>query len=764
MDRPRIVAGSARILLVEDDESFAALLKAYLRTMALDASSSPVATTTQHSGVPKLDAVGTLAAAKEQLSKRHYDLIIADLNLPDSQGLATLNALREPGGRLILIITGDDDVHTAQAALERGAYDFLPKTQFTPAELKRLVRLAAIQSVTVSSLRNSEIGVRRLLDEQAQHLAYQEKIARFGQTALALRDAGQLIAEAVQIVLEGLKPDAVAYVELAAAGDDIVARAVAGVSEMQMNTAPLQQGTPLHRVLRDGELKVLTWAQPDLPFPWAARAASALIAGVRGERGVRGALCVLERAQGDFGDATARFLDVAASVLSAGLQRIDSEGRLAFLAQFDSLTRLPNRALLADRFNQMIVQAKRRGSVLGVLFIDLDDFKTVNDSLGHAAGDELLVETGRRLQECVRAGDTVARMGGDEYAVILADLAKPEDAAVVGQKINASLAQHVVLRGQEVFVTASIGIASFPADGDNAESLLGAADAAMYRAKQSGRNGYQFFTSEMNQRTRARAQLGSELHRALERAEFALVFQPKYDLASGVPSSAEALLRWKHPERGMVSPAQFIPILEETGLIVDVGEWVLRQACAEIVAWQEAGLRALPIAVNLSARQFRQHDLDSKVVGVARACGVPPDLLELEITESHLMADPDHAVRVMRSMHDCGLRIAIDDFGTGYSSLAYLTRFPLSSLKIDRSFVAGALTDPAAAAIVRAIIEMAHTLGFRVVAEGVETERQVQLLRGLGCEEAQGYYFAKPMPAAQLAALLERSGSPAIAR
>ena len=406
----------------------------------------------------------------------------------------------------------------------------------------------------------------------------------------------------------------------------------------------------------------------------------------------------------------------------------------------------------------MIVQARRREKPLGVLFIDLDDFKLVNDSLGHAGGDELLKETARRLQGSVRAGDTVARISGDEFAVILGDLARPDDAALVAQKIIDRLAAPVQARGQEVFVTASIGIAAFPTDGDDAETLLGAADAAMYRAKQAGRNAYQFFTAEINQRTRARAQLGSELRHALERGEFALAYQPKFDLRSGRPCAVEALLRWRHPERGLVPPVEFIPVLEETGLIVQVGEWVLRRACEDIKAWQAAGLPPMQVAVNLSARQFRQQDLDVRIRELISAAGVAAELIQLEITESQLMQDPDHAKRVIQTLSDSGIGVAIDDFGTGYSSLSYLTRFPVAALKIDRSFVADVLSDRAAAAIVRTIIDMAHTLGFIVIAEGVETEAQALLLSGLGCEQAQGYYFARPMPEVELRTLISSFG------
>jgi diguanylate cyclase (GGDEF)-like protein len=375
----------------------------------------------------------------------------------------------------------------------------------------------------------------------------------------------------------------------------------------------------------------------------------------------------------------------------------------------------------------------------------------VNDTLGHAGGDALLKEVAVRLQSTVRTGDTVARISGDEFAIVLADLARPEDAALIAQKVLDRLAGAVEVHGHEVFITASVGIAAVPADGVDAETLLGAADAAMYRAKQSGRNAYQFFTADINQRSRQRAQLGSELRRALERDEFMLVYQPKFHLAERRASGAEALLRWKHPERGIVSPAEFIPVLEETGLIVQVGEWVMRRACEDLKRWQTAGLTVGPISVNLSARQFRQQDLDVRIKELVAGAAVSPALLELEITESHLMQDPDHAIRVMRALADAGLRIAIDDFGTGYSSLAYLTRFPLSSLKIDRSFVKDMASDKADATIVRTIIEMAHTLGFTVVAEGVETEEQAAFLRALRCEHAQGYLFARPMPAHEVA-------------
>ena len=431
-----------------------------------------------------------------------------------------------------------------------------------------------------------------------------------------------------------------------------------------------------------------------------------------------------------------------------------SERRLAQLAQFDTLTRLPNRLLLHDRLAQSLTQARRHDREVGVLFVDLDRFKLVNDSLGHYAGDLLIAEVARRLMRCVRPGDTVGRISGDEFAVVLADLAHADDAALVAQKILDALAQPYHLAGSEVFATASIGISTFPGDGDDAEDMLRNADMAMYRAKEASRNAFCFFTAEMNRRSAEKMQLNNDLRHAIERREFVLHYQPKVELASGALTGFEALLRWNHPQRGLVPPGEFVAALEESGLIVQVGEWVLEEACAQIERWQRARLAPVPVSVNLSAKQFRRRDLDEVVSRALAAAGVAPALLELEITESCLMEDPDQAVQLLHRLRDAGVRISVDDFGTGYSSLSYLTRLPLSALKIDRSFVRDAVTNPEAASIVRAVIDMAHNLRFTVVAEGVETEQQVAFLRLHDCDQAQGYHFGRPASAAQNAAWL----------
>jgi diguanylate cyclase (GGDEF)-like protein/PAS domain S-box-containing protein len=433
-----------------------------------------------------------------------------------------------------------------------------------------------------------------------------------------------------------------------------------------------------------------------------------------------------------------------------------AEKRLAQLAQFDPVTGLPNRNLLHERLDHAIAQSRRRGRGAGVLFVDLDRFKLVNDSHGHHVGDELLRQVGRSLKDCVRRDDTVARLSGDEFAVVIADLARPEDAAIVAQKIIDSFAVPFDLEGRETFITASIGVAAFPQDGSDAETLLQCADVAMYRAKESSRNAFCFYTAEMNARTASRLQLNTDLRRAVERGEFRLHYQPKVNLATGEMIGMEALLRWQHAERGMVQPLEFIPALEDSGLIVEVGDWVVGEACRQLQEWSRAGLQLAPVAVNLSARQFRRRDLDQVIRRMLAGHGIAPELLELEITESSLMEDPKDAIRQLQALREAGLRISVDDFGTGYSSLAYLTRLPLSTLKIDRVFVNAAISEASSAAIVKMVIDMAQRLNFDVVAEGIESDAHVAFLRQHGCGQGQGYHFGKPIPAEAMAPRMRR--------
>jgi diguanylate cyclase (GGDEF)-like protein/PAS domain S-box-containing protein len=433
-------------------------------------------------------------------------------------------------------------------------------------------------------------------------------------------------------------------------------------------------------------------------------------------------------------------------------ERKRSEEQIQFQAYHDALTGLPNRLLLQDRLSQALAYAQRRQGTLAVIFLDLDHFKLINDSLGHAAGDRLLREVGERLHGAVRAEDTVARVGGDEFLLLFPHLTNPRDAARMAEKVLATLADPFAIDDHELYVTASLGVALFPADGADPDVLLRNADAAMYWAKESGRNTFQLCTRELTARAGERLSLERELRRGLERGEFELFYQPQVHLASGRLVGVEALLRWRHPERGLVLPGTFIPVAEECHLIVPLGAWVLDAACRQLRAWRDAGAVDLRLSVNLSGRQLPQQDLMAFVEGTLHAHGLPADRLELEITESVAMQNAEWTQGLLRALRGLGVRLAIDDFGTGQSSLGYLRHFPLSALKIDRSFVEDIGRDPVDEAIVKAVIALAHSVDLTVVAEGVGSEEQLAFLRKAGCDEGQGYLFSKPLPADELQA------------
>jgi diguanylate cyclase (GGDEF)-like protein/PAS domain S-box-containing protein len=428
-----------------------------------------------------------------------------------------------------------------------------------------------------------------------------------------------------------------------------------------------------------------------------------------------------------------------------------AEQRIEELATRDALTQLPNRRLLTDRLSQGILAAQRSGGLVAALFIDLDRFKTINDSLGHAAGDELLRMVADRLQTQMRKGDTLARIGGDEFVVVLEALRVPEDAGAVAQKIITVLSEPYTIAGNTLTTSASVGISVFPGDAPDGLTLVRNADMAMYFAKEHGRRNYQFYSEEMNARAVEKLTMESTLRRAIEREEFELYYHPKFNLADGRLAGVEALVRWNHPELGVVGPGRFIPVTEETGLIVPLGEWVLNQACRQSRDWAQAYQRDIPMAVNLSVGQFNK-GLTRTVRDALASAGLAPAALELEITESVLMKNVDENIDVLRRLSDLGVTIAIDDFGTGYSSLAYLRRFHVDTLKIDQSFVRDVDTNLDDAAIIEAIVALGHSLKLTVVAEGVETAEQRRQLLELKCDQCQGFLFGEPMPAAQFAA------------
>jgi len=434
------------------------------------------------------------------------------------------------------------------------------------------------------------------------------------------------------------------------------------------------------------------------------------------------------------------------------------EARVNHLANHDSLTNLPNRNLLQDRARQSLMQAARQQSLVGIVFIDLDHFKTINDSLGHHVGDRLLQTVALRICSCLRDQDTVARQGGDEFIVVLPNVKRFEDIGIVTQKLVVALSAPYSIDGAELHTSASIGVAVYPDDGPDVETLLRNADTAMYYAKATGRNNFQFFTPQMNQAAAERMQIESNLRHALTRDEFTLHFQPIVNLGSGQVGGAEALLRW-NPSSGPIGPDRFIPVAEETGLIIPIGEWVIRHACRERQKWERLGITQTRMVVNISARQFAQKNLVATVGRMLQEVDLSPEQIGIEITESLLMERPEDTIRTLTSFSNMGMQISVDDFGTGYSSLSYLKRFPLNKLKIDRSFVRDIATDPDDAAIVTAIIAMAHSLNITVVAEGVETAQQLAFLRSRGCDEYQGYYFSRAVPSEAFIALLSHEPS-----
>ncbi|WP_338758771.1 EAL domain-containing protein [Massilia sp. METH4] len=435
-------------------------------------------------------------------------------------------------------------------------------------------------------------------------------------------------------------------------------------------------------------------------------------------------------------------------------ERKEAERRLLKLAHFDTLTNLPNRSQLYESLTHSLKQAAEHRWALAVLFLDMDRFKNINDTLGHTIGDELLKQFSSRLVDCLRVRDTIGRFGGDEFCAILMLPEGMQQALPVVEKIREAMRKPFDLKGHEVTVTASIGIAVYPDDGHDADTLIKYADTAMYRAKEAGRDAFRFFTAEMNAQSLARLDLENALRRAIDKGEFVLHFQPKIDIGTGRISGAEALIRWNRPGHGMVSPGLFVPLLEETGLIVRVGTWVIHEACRHIAHWQASGAGAVQISVNVSGIQFFVGGLQDEVLRALREHDIPPELLELELTESSLMSNAEETITMLQDLKELGIKISIDDFGTGYSSLAYLKRFPIDKLKIDIAFVREVTSNPDDAAIVLAIINMAHSMKLKVIAEGVEKDAQLAYLRRHDCDEMQGYYFSRPVPAADFEAML----------
>jgi diguanylate cyclase (GGDEF)-like protein/PAS domain S-box-containing protein len=660
----------------------------------------------------EVEWVRNLSDSLERLIKNGIDAILLELALPDSSGLEAFDKLHASAADVpILILGGNDNEAQAREAVARGAQDYLLPNHLDDYSLSRAVR-NAIERKTVEDALYVEreralvtlnsIGDAVLCTDISGKVTYLNLVAET-MTGWRREEAiGKPIAEVFRIIDGATRETARDPMEMAVE---------------QNRTVGLTVNCVLVR--RDG----FESAIEDSAAPIHDRAGRVI-----------GAVIV--------------FHDVSAA-RAMSIQMTHS-------AQHDVLTSLPNRLLLNDRITQSIAVARRQKKHVAIIFLDLDRFKYINDSLGHAIGDELLQSVSKRLLASVRSSDTVSRQGGDEFVILLAEIARPEDAAISAQKLLLSLSAPHTLGGQELHIGGSIGISVCPADGSDAEMLIKSADTAMYHAKESGRNNFQFFTADMNRKSVERQSLEGSLRFALERGEFLLDYQPKVNLGTGEITGVEALIRWQQPDRGLVPPAQFVPIAEDCGLIIPIGRWVLREACRQARAWQVAGLTPLPIAVNVSAVEFRDRGFVDGVRTILSETGLAAQYLELELTEGVLMEDAESATSVLLSLKAMGVQLAVDDFGTGYSSLSYLRKFPIDALKIDQSFIHQNTTTPDESTIVSAVIAMGRSLNLRVVAEGVETLEELMALQGLQCDEAQGFYFSRPVAAELFADLLQK--------
>jgi diguanylate cyclase (GGDEF)-like protein/PAS domain S-box-containing protein len=685
------------LLLVEDNAGDARLFREMLSEYGGHAA--------------ELTIVESMCDAETHLAGNSSDMILLDLGLPDAQGLDAVRRARLAAPRVpLVVLTGMDDESLATKALQEGAQDYLIKGQIDPRGLLRALRYAVERKMMEDALfvekERAEVTLNCIGDavvctDTTGNITFLNLVAE-KMTGWARHEAtGRTMADVCQIL-------------------DVTSReTIPNPMEMAVGenrTIHLPPNCILVR--RDGfETPIEDCASP------------------------------IHDREGLATGAVVVFRDVSAARAMA-LEMIHS-------AHHDFLTGLPNRMLLSDRVNQVIALAQRHGKKVAVLFLDLDGFKHINDSLGHAVGDKLLQSIAKCLVDCVRGSDTVSRQGGDEFVVLLSEVEHSEDAAITARRMLHAVAEVHPVGQHDLHITTSIGLSVFPDDGLDAETLIKNADTAMYQAKENGRQSFQFFKPAMNVRAVERQSIEEALRTALERKELALHYQPKINLRTGAITGAEALIRWTHPARGPVSPGQFIPVAEDCGLILPIGNWVLREACRQATAWLEAGLPLASIAVNISAMEFRHETFLEGIFAALEDTRLNPKFLELELTESVLMKRAESAASVLQTLRASGVQLAIDDFGTGFSSLSYLRKFPIDALKIDQSFVRQISTAPDETTIVTAIISMGRSLNLRVIAEGVETQEELSFLQAHQCDEAQGYYFGRPVHPEQFAKLLE---------
>lgn len=692
------------ILIVEDNPGDARLLHEMLR---------------EH-GAPAFELVNvaSLAEAVAHLTLHPVDLILLDLGLPDAQGRGVLTRIREAAPYTpLVVLTGTDDGELAAAALQDGAQDYLVKGQIDARGLVRAIRYAIERKM----METEREAVEQALFEAKERA--QVTLDCIGEAVACTNVAGNITF--LNRIAENLTGWSFEEAE---------GKPMAEVIRIVNGDTHVAIPNPMERAIERDRIGHLP-------------SNSVLLRRDGIETPIEDSVAPIHDRDGNASGAVIVFRDVSESRAMAR--------QMAHLAQHDFLTGLPNRMLLNDRVESAIAIAPRHLKKVAVLFLDLDGFKHINDSLGHPIGDLLLKSVADRLRDCVRASDTVSRQGGDEFVVLLSEVEYAEDAALSARRMLEAVAKPHNIRQHELHLTTSIGVAIFPDDGIDAETLVKNADTAMYQAKENGRQSYQFFKPVMNVRAVERQSTEEALRRALERNEFALRYQPKVDLHTGAITGAEALIRWTHPTRGLVPPGQFVPIAEECGLILPIGAWVLREACRQARAWIDAGLPVTTMAVNVSAMEFREERFLEGLTEILEETGLDPQVLELELTESVLMKRAEATASLLRTLRDRGVKVAIDDFGTGYSSLSYLRKFPVDALKIDQSFIQQIAAAGEDAAIVMAVIGMARNLKLRVVAEGVETLDELVFLQQHRCDEAQGYYFSRAVTPGAFATLLQ---------
>jgi len=692
------------LLLVEDNPGDARLLREMFNE--------------QGSQNTEFTHVQCMRDAEKHLAEHAVDITVLDLGLPDAQGLEAVRRVRAAAPRVpLVVLSAMDDESLAAQALQEGAQDYLIKGQVDARGLMRALRYAIERKVMEEALFVEK--------ERAQ-----VTLNCIGEAVVCTDISGNITFL------------------------NLVAERMTGWSWQEAASRPMAE---VFRIMDSTTLEICpdpmemaVGENPTVHLP----SNCVLIRRDGFEIPIEDSVAPIHDREGKATGAVIVFRDVSTARAMAA--------EMTYSAEHDFLTGLPNRMLLNDRVSQAIVLAPRHSNKVAVLFLDLDGFKHINDSLGHPIGDKLLQSIAKRLVDCVRTSDTVSRQGGDEFVLLLSEVHRSEDAAISALRILQAVAEAHSIDQHDLHVTASIGVSVYPDDGQDAETLIKNADTAMYQAKENGRQSYQFFKPAMNVRAVERQSIEENLRRALERQEFALHYQPKINLRTGEISGAEALLRWMHPVRGPVSPAQFIPVAEDCGLILPIGQWVLREACKQARAWADAGLPLPTMAVNISSMEFREDNFIESVFTTLSETGLDPKSLELELTESVLMKRAESAASVLKTLRSRGVQIAVDDFGTGYSSLSYLRKFPINALKIDQSFVRQITSTPDDTTIVTAVISMGRSLKLRVVAEGVETQEELTFLRARLCDEAQGYYFSRPVRPEQFAKLL-KSGIPAAA-